>query len=160
MMDLGYFDEFTTEQIEWFKWVSDGMKENNGGVNPESFLFIHKPLPEYFIAFLNYLNNDESVEKIGDVYVNYSLSGSIQQGFFDIIKERNVTNVICGHQHGNAFTLKYEGVNLTFALKTGELGGYIENEVYLNGATYIMINDSTIINYIFVDRNKYKIYKK
>ncbi len=157
MLNEGYLDRITDEQISWVKWNADGIKTANNGVYPESMFFMHKPIPEYRTAFLGYLNGLNTAE--GDVFVTYSLYGTAQNGFFDAIKTINATDIVCGHQHGNSFSIKHEGIRLTFALKTGELGGYYEDdEVYLNGATYFTIRDTeTKVNTVFVDRSEFRI---
>lgn len=156
MIDSGYEDIINDAQIKWFEDNANRIKEYNNGIYPESMVFMHKPLPEYRNAYYNY---DESADKNEEVFVYYSLSGSVQNGFFEKAKEVNVKNIICGHQHGNVFTLPYEGVNLTFALKTGELGGYIKDgDIYLNGATYFTLSkNNTVVSNLFVDANKYHI---
>lgn len=155
MMDAGVNDEITLMQEKWFKWNMEGIY-NHCGYYPETFVFMHKPLPEYRLAYLNYddLEND-------DVYVYYSLSGLDDTGFFNVCKNYNVKNIICGHQHGNCFSLPYQGINLIFALKTGELGGYVEiGDMYLNGATYFVLNDETRVKNIFVPKEKFHINDK
>ena len=61
--------------------------------------------------------------------------------------------MVCGHQHGNLFTLQYEGVRLTFALKTGKLGGYYAGEdVTLDGATCLILDGGkTTVFPVFAD---------
>ena len=157
MMNSSYSDEITDEQIEWFKWTALGIKEYNNNTYSDALLFLHKPLPEYRDAYFNYLDGANN-NLTNEIYVYYSLSGSTQKGFFDIIKESGVNGVICGHQHGNLFNLDYKGVILSFALKTGELGGYINNnEIYLNGATSIILNDTITYKNNFAPKNKFHI---
>ena len=148
MMDSGYEDMITDGQIEWFKWNAEGIKRANGGEYTEGMCFMHKPLPEYAAAYKGYLRGEVPAE--GEVHVYYSLQGSLQNGFFLEAAERNVTDFVCGHQHGNSFTLNYNGVRLTFALKTGELGGCVKNEkVYLNGGTYFVLSgeETSVFNF-------------
>lgn len=159
MMDSGYHEMINDNQIEWFKWNAEGIRANNGGEYTEGALFLHKPLPEYAEAYRKYRNGDPTVEKINDMTVSYSLFGSLQNGFFDIAKDMGVKDVVCGHQHGNNFTLKYEGVRLTFATKTGQLVGYYDDGVTnLNGATFLtIIDEETKISNYYVPSGKYHI---
>lgn len=150
IMDSGYLDALTDGQIEWLKWNAEGIKSANGGNYAEGICFLHKPLPEYAAAYRDYLSGAVATEKVCDVQVHFSLAGSRQVGFFQAAKGVGVTDFVCGHQHGNNFTLKYDGARLSFALKTGELGSYYADEnVYLNGATAIRISGgvTTIENY-------------
>ena len=159
MIDSGYEEKITDEQIEWFKWNAEGIKVANGGEYTEGMCFMHKPLPEYSTAFRNYIYGYDDTEAIGDVYVSFSLYGSGQNGFFDEAKSCNVKDIVCGHQHGNNFTLKYQDVRLTFAVKTDELVSYYDDgTVNLNGATVFKIhNNQTDIENIYVDRDKFHI---
>ena len=157
-LDAGYNDIITDKQLEWVKWNAEGIKNNNDGVYTNGMCFMHKPIPEFETALIDYYNG-EPIEKKGDVEVYYSTYGTIQNGFFALAKEINIKNIICGHQHGNICSLKYDSIWLTFALKTGELGGYIKDEeLYLNGATYFTLNNYEVdIDNCFVDYKKYHI---
>lgn len=156
MLDSGYEPAITDGQKDWVCWNAEGIK-SVFGYFPESLVFLHKPLPEYRLAYNDYRSGGETVA-IGEVHVHYSLYGSTQNGFFDVAKSINVKDIVCGHQHGNNFTLLYDGVRLTFALKTGELGGFYKDEnVYLNGATVLRLNAQTTIESVFVDENEFHI---
>ena len=138
MLDSGEEYMISDAQIEWLKWNAEGIRSARGGEYAESICFFHKPIPEYADAYRLYRLGDGSVEATDGVYVTYSLYGSEQNGFFEAAKSVGVTDIVCGHQHGNNFTLKYDGVRLTFALKTGKLGGYYSgDDVTLDGATCI-----------------------
>mgnify|MGYP003571332821 CR=1 FL=1 len=159
-LESGYLPSITDKQKEWFSWTSEGIKSANGGEVPRGICFFHKPLPEYRDAYMGYLQGSAEASALGEVYVTYSLSGSLQNGFFDIAKRSGVTDIVCGHQHGNNFTIKYQGVNLTFAMKTGELGGfYADEDVNLNGATVLRIGENGITTeHISVGKGAFHIY--
>lgn len=158
MMDAGYEDTITTKQIEWFRWNAEGIKQQNGGEYVNAMCFMHKPLPEYYKAYYKYRTGSPEVEAIGDVHVHYSLNGTAQNGFFETAKQCGVLDVVCGHQHGNNFTIKYEGVRLTFATKTGQLGGYYnDGTINLNGATSFVLNDDITINNLYVGPDEFFI---
>ncbi|MBQ8451920.1 MAG: metallophosphoesterase [Clostridia bacterium] len=150
MLNSGYDEKISDSQIQWFKWNAEGIKNFNNGEYSSGMCFLHKPLPEYATAYRKYLNGESDVQVIGDVYVNDSLFGSLQNGFFQTTKTCSVKDIICGHQHGNNFTLAYQGVRLTFALKTGKLGGFYQDEtICLNGATVLKLNETTLIENCF-----------
>ena len=157
MLDSGYEDKITDQQISWFKWNAEGIKNANYGEYSEGMCFMHKPIPEFKTAYYSYING--SAEALTDVYVTYSLNGSTQNGFFTEAKAYNVLDFVCGHQHGNNFTIKYNDVRFTFALKTGELGGYYhDDEIYLNGATSFKLSSKSVeITNTYVDRNAYHL---
>ena len=157
MLDSGYEEMISDQQIAWFKWNADGIKNINDGEYSEGICFMHKPVPEYRMAYNKYLHGE--VEAINDVHVHFSTNGSSQNGFFEVAKERNVTDIVCGHQHGNNFTLVYQDVRLTFALKTGEMCSYYDDgNVNLNGGTTLTIskNNTTIENH-YVSSNQFHI---
>lgn len=152
-IDSGYEEKITDRQIEWFRWNAEGIRAANGGEYVEGMCFMHKPLPEYADAYYAYRRGDATAE--GMVEHHYSLRGSEQNGFFDAAKACGVTDVVCGHQHGNCFSITYEGVRLTFALKTGELGGTAD-DAYLNGGTYFTLDGtSTSVNHLFVTEDQF-----
>ena len=156
MMDAGTGSVITDGQKEFFKWNADGIKANNNNVYSEGMVFMHKPLPEYYLAYYAYRNG--LAEAIGDVEYHSSLAGTEQNGFFDLAKSCNVKDVVVGHQHWSNFTINYEDVRLTMAVKTGEAMSFYEDETkYLNGATVFKLSDDNIeITKLLVDRGKYR----
>ncbi|MBO5375169.1 MAG: metallophosphoesterase [Clostridia bacterium] len=161
--------KLTKEQIEWYKRQVKMLKEQ--GCN-ESTLLVHIPIYAYRDAFKVAFNSnldpkDISTEQseLGECWnegykdsfgVKYEDVCSYYEddGVFDAIKELNHTkNVICGHDHVNCFSISYEGVRLTFALKTGP--GCYWNEG-LNGGTVVTIsNDGKIeVKHEYVSLNK------
>ena len=152
-IDSSISEQISDEQIAWLKWNAEGIRAARGGEYADSACFFHLPLPEYSKAYYAYLAGEGGAEAIGDVYVTYSLYGSMQNGFFEQAKSVGVKDVVCGHQHGNCFTIKYDGVRLTFALKTGTRGGYYSGDgVTLDGATIISFDgEMTDITLVFAD---------
>lgn len=158
MMDYGYENKLTEQQLAWFSWNAEGIKSLNNGEYSDGMCFMHKPLPEYQLAYENYLV-DESVA-IGPVYRTYYIASKTPQPFFETAKNCGVADFVCGHQHGNSFTINYQNTRLTFALKTGELGGYFcgqygDEFVNLNGATYFTLGATTQIQTIHVEPNQF-----
>ena len=154
MLDSGYEEKITNEQIAWFKWNANGIKNANNGEYSDGMCFMHKPLPEYADAYYEYRNGN--AEAVGDVHRHFSLSGSVQNGFFKKAKECNVVDIVCGHQHGNNFTIKFQNVRLTFAVKTGELATYYNDGITnLNGATVFRLSGNVAIENVYVDAEKY-----
>lgn len=159
MVNTGFYndDVINDKQIEYFRWNAEGIKNYNNNTYPSSFAFMHKPLPEYYDAYVAFKNNVPGVIANGEVYRYYSLSGTKQNGFFSFCKEVNIDNVVAGHQHGNCFSIKYEDVWLTSALKTGEFGGFIDNnDIYLSGATLIKLSNNKVnIENVFLQKGQF-----
>ena len=120
-------------------------------------MFLHRPLPEYWNAYVDYYYGAEN--NIGPVEVHSSLAGSEQNGVFEDMRSKNLIDVVCGHQHWSNFTLKYEGVRLTMAVKTTEVFAFYEDEnVYLNGASvFTLSKTSTDIKSVFVDKETFHL---
>ena len=72
MLDSGYEDKITDQQIAWFEWNANGIKEVNGDEYVESMCFMHKPLPEYRSAFFDYV--DGEADTIGALHIHFSLN--------------------------------------------------------------------------------------
>lgn len=113
-------------QIEWYENTVQSL-------NCESTLFCHIPCLEFVKAYEEYMKavNAQDQSKIdacapiGQCTMGEPCCGSMEQlGLFDAIVQNGSTkNVICGHDHLNDFSLLYQGVRLTYALKTGS-GAY------------------------------------
>ena len=147
--------KLTGEQIEWYK---EQVKELKDLGCPESTLVVHIPIFAYRDAFKKAFKeglepkditpeqsengecwNDGYKDSFGVKYEDVC-SYYVDDNVFDAIKELDHTkNVVCGHDHVNSFSVKYEGVRLTFALKTGP--GCYWNEK-LNGGTTLKINEN------------------
>ncbi len=87
--------------------------------------------------------NEEYKDSFGVCYESIA-SYPADNGFFDLIKELGHTKtVVCGHDHINSFSIKYEGVRLIYSLKTG-CGCYWDRR--LNGATLLTVNREGKLN--------------
>lgn len=144
--ETGY-DFIYDSQMDWYKWVINGLKEQNGGENVESMLFIHIPLNEYVDAY-NLYEQSGFDESIGFGEKNEeSCPGYINSGMFDVIKEAGSTKyVFAAHDHLNNYSVEYEGIRLTYTMKTGDRC-YAQED--MNGGTLITIGDNTSIEHIY-----------
>lgn len=139
-------------QVEWYRWCVRGAaayNESKGASAPESALFIHIALPEYYIAYCEYLELGKSAE--------YGFFGAMREdvccskknsGMFDAILEEGGTKyVFAGHDHVNDYSLIYKGVRLTYALKTGDRC-YADDDV--NGGTVFTIGEHRTVSHEYV----------
>lgn len=135
-------------QIEWYKWVVNGLSVNNNGTMPESTLMFHIALPEYLDAYNEWEANGFDPaqgfgEKREDVY-----SPPVNSGFFDVIKAVGSTkNILVGHDHVNDYSVLYQGIRLSYALKTGDR---CYNEDDVNGGTIITIGESVNVEHKYI----------
>nr|HPJ23000.1 metallophosphoesterase [Clostridia bacterium] len=143
--DEGYdYDYIYYDQIKWYEWVV----KNQAGV--PSMLFFHIPLPEFKDALTALENGDIPSElAFGDNREDV-FSAPVNTGFFDIIKELgSTTHIFSGHDHVNNSSIEYEGIRLTYCLKTGP-SSYSDKDK--QGATLVTIKDGTneiIVEHIY-----------
>ena len=55
MVDYGVNDEITPQQIDYFRWISEGNKSLNSGEYTSLIAFMHKPITEFWVDS-NYTN--------------------------------------------------------------------------------------------------------
>ena len=126
-----YYDYIYPEQIEWYGQVI--------GAQPgvPSMLIFHIPIPEYADAQAAWEAGGASVVS-GFGENHEKVCAPLENtGLFDKVKELgSTTHIFCGHDHINSLSVEYEGVRLTYGLKTGP-GSYSEDE--MQGATLITI---------------------
>ncbi len=152
----GSYDHFFKEQIEWYKWAVDGIATENGRLVPSS-VFMHIPVPEYQNAWDSVYNAQTKTlkppydthkfckfqEKIGAPLFNF--------GFFDLCKELGSTkNMLCGHEHTNCFSIDYQGITLTYVLKTG-YGCYWEHKTHGGTTLTVKSNGETVTKHNYID---------
>ncbi len=150
-----YYDYIQQEQIEWYKWVVEGIAEREGHV-VESTCIFHMPLPEYKVAHEMYqegLLTGVGTKNEGVGCPRYN------SGFFDVIKQLGSTKrVIVGHDHVNDSIVNYQGIDLVYALKTGD-GCYWTNDGTQNGGTVITLGDQVTVEQHYVKVKNNNIFK-
>ena len=157
MLALAYNPTLTDEQVSYFKWNAEGIKNANGGAYTRGIVFTHKDFREHYWAYNSYLSDPTLAE--GKVYRHGGYNFVDGSNFIGEAKSRGVYDFVCGHQHNNNYTIRYNGARYTFAVKSSEAVFYYEDEeVYLNGATEIIVgSDSTRFEHHLVERGKYSL---
>lgn len=146
---VGGYDHLWDNQIKWYEW---GVKGTNAlaGRPVQSTVVMHIPVVEYYDAWHAVgMNIDEANGKLGEINPIFSLVASgrrgeygghppVSNGFFAKAKELGSTrDMIVGHDHDNDYSILYEGIRLTYAVKTG-FGAYYTDGML--GATTMNIN--------------------
>ena len=144
-----FYDHLWDNQQEWYKWAVNGIKELNGGEIVESTVIFHIPVREYIDAWdaVSINKTEENPHGEGDTKNELYLFGSRTEdncpspdnnGFFALCKELGSTkNIIVGHDHVNDYSVMYEGIRLSYSLKSG-FGSYWTPEMI--GGTTLNIN--------------------
>jgi predicted phosphodiesterase len=153
MMDSNTYREYETgggydfihrDQMEWYKWQVKGVSEAQYGVyDPEqnkvmpSMCIFHIPLPEFDTAFLDVKNGIiDSSEAVGEKNEAVA-SAKVNSGFFDVLKEmKSTTHVFCGHDHVNNYSVNYQGIQLSYGLKSAPTS-YFDKK--MQGGTLVTI---------------------
>lgn len=153
------------EQIAWYEWNVQGIESAAGRIVP-SMTFSHFAQPEFREAVEKYGVKGENdiytiPEEYGFGYCQY-LPGSapVKSGFFDKCKKLGSTKyMFCGHDHENNASITYEGITMTYGLKTGpspvpwnfakETGGTLititgENENQSVNIEHIVMNEENV----------------
>ena len=159
-------------QIAWYEWVLKGVEKTNidNGFTlnsmPESTCLFHIPLNEYYDAYKEWLTaiRDNDVEKVNLMQAEGRMrmlegvaSATINTGMFAKMKALGSTkNVIVGHDHINDFSLVYQGIRLTYGVKTGNKCYWTEDGS-MNGGTKLTISaggKATTLKQVYVDDYK------
>ncbi len=156
------YDHLWSEQFEWYSWAVDGIS-SAAGRTVESTAIMHIPVYEYKLAWetatgVGDWESDKDAPYVGEYAdtsfgVRHEYGGWAPQsnGFFDLVKLKGSTkNLIAGHDHVCDYSILYEGVRLTYSVKTGP-GCYWEKEI--NGGTLITIdsNGSATVSHELVE---------
>lgn len=156
----------TPLQVEWYKETAERLREKGFS---DTILMAHIPITAFRDAATAAFKEGIDRKSItteeassGDCWnEGYKDSFGVQHegisthpdsdGVFEAIKQIGTTkNVIAGHDHVNCTSIKFEGVRLTYCLKTGP--GY-SWEPPLNGGTVIKITKKGVsdIYHEFID---------
>lgn len=135
------WDGIRGNQVTWFENTAKGL-------GCETTLICHAGFNEYVKAYEQYqdaVNKSDSAKiaacaPIGQCNMGEQVCGTVENtGLFNAIKSSGTKNVICGHDHLNDFSLLYQGVRLTYSLKTGE-GSYWKEDGTRSGYTELTID--------------------
>lgn len=142
------YDFIYDSQMDWYRWVIDGMTKQNGGELVDSLLFTHIPLNEYADAYKEWEATGFDKNKGFGEKNEEPGAGYVNSGMFDVIKEVGSTKyVFAAHDHVNNYSVDYQGIRLTYTLKTGDRCYAKEG---LNGGTRILLGDEVKIEHIYV----------
>lgn len=157
---VGGYDHLWDNQQAWYKWGVEGT-EALAGYPVESTVIMHIPVVEYLDAWDSV--SMESEKEFGDINPVYSSFATgnkyeyggmapVNNGFFALCKELGSTkNILVGHDHVNDFSIPYEGIRLTYAVKSG-FGSYWREDMI--GGTTLSIKSSGNVQ---VDQHYYDL---
>ena len=126
------------EQIDYYKWLLAGITKANGGITPESSMYMHIPLYEYNAGYFEWVQGGCDPEK-GFGEINEQIcSPALSTGMFDaILQEGSTKNVVVGHDHENNLSVLYKGVRLSYGMKCADECSWRE---YMNGGSTVTVD--------------------
>lgn len=145
VFDSGDYDEegryscVQPDQVEWYKQVSDKLKAENDGEKVNSLVFQHIIVAEIYDALqksdkwksyaYKHLYNEGEHYMFDPDRVNYGTlretpcPGYANHGQFEAMTEKgDVLAMFTGHDHTNAFGVKYKGIDIVNSLSTRYIG--------------------------------------
>lgn len=152
-------------QMEWYEWGVHGNTQLAGYLVP-STIIMHKPMKEYRTAWYKVATKRTEEAPFGTVkpecadiafgYCGEDGGWTSPNNYFERIKALGSTkDIIVAHKHLNSYSVLYEGVRLTYAVKSGYGGrGYYDKN--LIGGTILTINsegETTISQAYYTEEN-------
>ncbi|KAJ5070319.1 hypothetical protein M0811_10985 [Anaeramoeba ignava] len=121
------------DQIEWYKNISNYLKEKNNRTIP-ALAFFHIPLPEYMDVW-----NNNTCYGVKEEDISYwSKNTGLYQTF---LEQGDVYGVFVGHDHENDFIGNYNGIYLAYGRKSG-FGSYQPKLPKVQGTRIIRVEEN------------------
>lgn len=121
LADIGGYDWFARNQIDWYNELSATYKDQNNGTPVPALSFFHIPLLEY--ALMSMAGDSTLIGTRQEQECN----GMLNTGMFAAMKEAgNMQGVFVGHDHDNDYIGVYHGIALAYGRFSGA------NTVYNN----------------------------
>ena len=140
MMDT-HHSALWENQIEWYQWAMEGVTTYSAD-SFESSVFMHIPCAQYQYAYEEAWDHErnswkEGYEAFGEKNEQECCERDendepVDNGFFAAVTQSGSTkNIFCGHDHVNNYSIVYQGVRITYTMKSslgasykpGMLGG-------------------------------------
>lgn len=155
---------FADDQVKWLENSSKNIDEKLG-YTVTKFLGMHIPLSQFadgaFASGYQSSSDKNNAEtyKIGvDVTAKngdfgekgeYFKGAHTVSGLWNVLKQNNFDGVFVGHSHKNSVSILYDGIRLTFGLKTGTFDRYLNNSL---GGTQITLDANNFkVNHIYYE---------
>ena len=135
----GHYSCVKHDQIEWYNETSDKLKNDNNGKVVNSLVFQHIIVGEIYDVLeksdskkpyaYKHLYNDDEFYRFDPEQINYGTirefpcPGYENYGQFNAMVEKgDVLAIFTGHDHTNAFGVKYKGIDIVNSLSTRYIG--------------------------------------
>ena len=156
---------FGSDQIDWLEEKCKFIDAATGGTVGKLLAF-HIPIAEFATATYEagyqssfaldnaelYTIGQDVTAQNGDFGTKGEAFKGIhsEYGLWSILKKYNFEGVFCGHSHQNSVSVLYDGIRLTFGLKTGTFDRYLASKL---GGTKITVNkDSLEVEHVYYSK--------
>jgi len=154
--ELGIF----ADQIEWYRTTAKNIAKYSGETIP-SLTFFHIPVfaldmagKEKYgfdrLAYPAYMEGD-----FGNIFEISRRTGHVDRNmiFYNVAKDVGTLGMFFGHDHVNSASIEYDGIRITYGLKTGTYSYYRNDS--LGGALITISNtdNSFKTEHIFCEKN-------
>lgn len=113
------------DQVEWFRNKAKELRKRDGRVVP-GIAFLHIPLAEVLEVW-------DRGEDVNGTKGEAVCCSSVNTGLFAAMAEAgNIQGAFSGHDHGNDFVGRKDGILIGYGRKSG-YGGYINGYIPING---------------------------
>lgn len=147
------YEVINEDQIAWYEKVVKETNEAKHGVEfasltPDQIIpsvaFFHIPLFEYIAAYDAWEASDFDETMGSGVYEDSGIwHGYRNSGFFAKAKELGSTKgIYVGHDHTNNFAVYYQGIQLSYGVKTGR--GIYHDAAMIGGQVVVLNDDDTV----------------
>ncbi len=165
----GSYDHLWDNQQAWYEWAVKGIAEEAGYVVP-STVVIHIPVYEIYDAW-DTVSVPDDIYEFGVIDRAYSdiaegrkceesCPSAVNNGFFSLCKELGSTKeIVMGHDHKNDFSVLYDGIRLTYGVKSG-FGSYWQFDM-IGGLTINIDSFGNSVSqrhYYDLEENGFNIY--
>lgn len=134
------YDFIHRDQIDWFKWQINGVNKaqyGNSNTKVPNMSFFHIPLLEFGDAAKAVKEGTIKSEYVVGINKERVDGSKVNSGLFTVMKNmESTTHVFCGHDHINNMSVKWQGIRLSYGLKTGPTSYYDEA---MQGGTLLTI---------------------
>ena len=142
------------DQMVWMKQEGENISDNIGDI--PALVFMHIPIKEALAAMQELYPDTYNVypftpNHVGDTGKSYeSFSGIDTNGqFWALCKELGVSGMFFAHQHSIATSIVYDGVRLSFGLKTSTHDSHKEDLLGSLAITIDEDNSTMAVNYLY-----------
>ncbi len=145
----------TEEQINWYIETSNALKEANGGQPVPSINFQHMVVTEIFDALVETGHGWTLPENAEGFMREGACPPSHTHGQFDaFVAQGDIIATVSGHDHGNAYVVPYQGIDIINTQSCG-FGAYSSENM---GYRVLVLNENDPWSYETYIKTYYEIF--